>query len=333
MRTLAISMFATASCVAATPTKTEHPTPAPVQPNAVPISIGLPNTEDLFPANAFVDGTINGQNVKILLDTGAGVPILAKWVARELELPTQTVGGNGKVLDAQGAPLQVELARHVTVDLTGWGPIVETPLFVAELPPEFEQGRVGMLVGPQHIAVDGRVVVLDLRAGELRAEPSEGAFERAKDTKGLVLSRPWVRGCSSATNRFANIEFEVPMRFNGHEAILTIDTGALSTHVSEDSEAGKALKALSTQTTPSSGVASSSPAVHVPDVMVEVGDLSRTLDVRVNQTGGTSVCPSDGLLGMDVLVNCTLTMTRTQLVAYCDPPAEAETNASAPSAS
>ena len=162
-------------------------------------------------------------------------------------------------------------------------------------------------------------MTLDLRRGRLGIAPSIDAIPRSEREGGRLLTSPWVRGCAVAGSLLPNVKFVVPATLDGHAAVLELDTGAETSSVRVSSSAGEALDARAEPTREAAGVGSSTSARVARGTAIAVGDVTMNTDVKLVTGDEELACPSDGLLGMDVLKRCTLVLTRLQAVVRCDP--------------
>jgi hypothetical protein len=309
---LRIAAIAVVACGSAKPSES----PAPHAREAVVrLQAPVPGSEPL--RNPVVDGTVNGRRVQLMLDTGASLSVIAGWLARALRLDVRPVAS--LLRDSVGATVKTQLARDVNVVITGWGRVAEHDMLVAELPPFFEQANVGVILSPQQLAPAGDAVVLDLRHGRLTAAPSIDAILSFERDTGRLLSSPWVRGCAAAGSLLPNVKFVVPATLDGHIALLELDTGAETSRARSASKAGEALGARAQSAGIAAGVGGSTSTQVARNTTITVGDVVAKTDVKLVTGDDELACPSDGLLGMDVLQRCTLVLTRLQAFVRCDP--------------
>jgi predicted aspartyl protease len=309
---LRIAMIAVVACGPVN--QPEPPTP-PAREAVVRLRATLPGGELL--RNPIVDGTVNGRRVQLLLDTGASLSVIAGWLARSARLDVRPAPDVTR--DSVGITVQAQLARDVNVEITGFGRIAERDILVAELPPFFEQANVGAILSPQQLAPAGDAVILDLRRSRLTAGSSMAAILRFQRDAGPLLTRPWVRACANAASLLPNVEFSVPATLDGQAALLDLDTGAEVSSVRAASKAGEALGTRAGSYGSATGISGSTTTQIARDTTIAAGEVVAKADVRLVTSAENPTCPSDGLLGMDVLQRCTLVLTRLQALVRCNP--------------
>lgn len=301
--------------VACGPASSLAPPTRPVREAVVRLEAPMPSGEPLH--NPIVDGTVNGHRVQLLLDTGASLSVIAGWFARKARLDVRPAPNTMR--DSVGATVQAQLARDVDVDVIGWGRVAEHDMLVAELPPFFEQANVGVILSPQHLVPADEAVILDLRHGRLTAGPAFEAILRFERDAGPWLTRPWVRACGDVISALPNVKFSVPVTLDGQTAVLDLDTGAEHSSVHSASKAGEALGTHAQASRNAAGIGGATSARVARDTRIAVGEVVAKADVTLTPSGETVTCPSDGLLGMDVLQRCTLVLTRLQAFVRCEP--------------
>jgi predicted aspartyl protease len=309
---LRVAMIAVVACG---PANAPAPPAVPAREAVVRLGAPVPGDEPLH--NPIVDGTVNGRHVQLLLDTGAALSVIAGWLARSIQLDVRPAPNMAR--DSAGATVQAQLARNANVEITGWGRIAEHDVLVAEFPPFFEQANIGAILSPQQLAPAGDAVILDLRHGRLTAEPSIEAILRFERDTGRWLIRPWVRACADAGSLLPNVKFSVPATLDGQAALLDLDTGARTSSIHAASKAGEALGTRAQSSGSTVGIGSSTSTRVARDTRIAVGEVVATTDVLLVTSDESVTCPSDGLLGMDVLQRCTLVLTRLQAFVRCDP--------------
>src|SRR5579862_1934331 len=68
-----------------------------------------------------VHGTVGGEPVWMLVDTGANSHVIAGWVARKQHLPMRPLGEIGS--DHAGRAMNAYAVLHARTAIDGWGPI------------------------------------------------------------------------------------------------------------------------------------------------------------------------------------------------------------------
>src|SRR5579863_1600063 len=75
-----------------------------------------------------VHGTIAGQPVWMLVDTGANSHVIASWVARKVGLSMHSLGDVGS--DHTGRAVSAYTVDRPAVTIDEWGPLAEGPMLV-----------------------------------------------------------------------------------------------------------------------------------------------------------------------------------------------------------
>jgi hypothetical protein len=176
-----------------------------------------------------VSGTISGQPVLMLLDTGANSHVIAGWLARKLALPMQKLGDVGT--DHVGKSIATYRVDNPAIAIDDWGPLAVTTALATEVPSAIEKLGIGAFISPQRLDEEGDATMVDLAKGEIRAAWWDVAFgelsmqENDGPVKGLA--------------------FVVPATIDAHEVELLVDTGAQHSDVFTTSPVGKTLAAQS----------------------------------------------------------------------------------------
>jgi hypothetical protein len=263
-----------------------------------------------------VHGTVEGEPVWMLVDTGANSHVIASWVARKAGLPMRRLGEVG--IDHAGHPVteySVERPRFVIDD---WGPIAAPAMLVTDVAEPFARIGIGAFVSPQWLADEDGAVVLDLPAGEMRIARWDEASRALDLHAGLEIAASGARLCEDSASAIKGLAFVVPAMIDGHAVDLLLDTGAHRTDLLSTSKAGRALagraKPSREQMYAISGLVRTS---IVRGAQVRIGDWSMTTDIDLVPGAADPMCPHDGVVAMDALESCTLLLAHKKIRARC----------------
>jgi Aspartyl protease len=285
---------------------------------------GSPDVEDSASIRIVYDGrlasegypspalrvTVGETSAWLLIDTGAGVHTLASWFVRDAGI--QGSASTVAAQDSTGREVSMRVVHDIRLKL-GSGPALVIPeAAVADFPPAFQRLRIAGLLSPQLLAGPGTVSVLDLRAPSLRVTSEPGAMS-ARATQGERSATL----CRVDSSPFRNLLFGLGASVAGVPVVLTLDTGASTTILDRSRPAAKALHDLQPD-----GFQTGVSGVHEPifrstPLAVDFGAGERKMPVRVGVPRGG--CGVDGLIGMDALRSCVLSMSDRAVALTCDP--------------
>ncbi len=263
-----------------------------------------------------VTGTIAGQPVLMLVDTGANSHVIAGWLARKLGLPMKKLGDLGT--DHVGKTIATYRIDKSDMALDGWGPIGAGPLLATEVPEVIEKLGIGAFVSPQRLVEEGDSVVLDLEKGEIRAAYwDEALYELSASGTPMVLGDTG-RACEESDGPIKGLAYVVPAQIDGSRAELLVDTGAQHSDVFSSSRAGGTLLPSSVPNREPMYTASGKiSARKVRGARVVAGSFAVTSDVDLIGGAADGSCPRDGVLAMDVLRSCALLLGRSRVYGRC----------------
>jgi hypothetical protein len=265
-----------------------------------------------FP-NPAVRLTVGEKSAWFLVDTGAGVHLIASWFVRAAGLPVdEAFGKQVSGVDATGRELPFRGIRGLKGVLGDGSSLVLPVAAVTDFSPDFEKAGVAGAINPQLLAAAGEAAALDLRAPELRFEPFESAVRRLG---ARVVPRKRLVVCGSTSGPVPNLLFALPVSVRGKEGSLVIDTGARVTKLAPDSGLVQGLRLEpGGETTGVAGVAQSFALTR--GLEVRFAGHAVTLDARVAGRGH-GVCGRDGLLGLDALSGCAVVLGARDLALAC----------------
>ncbi|CAN5925778.1 hypothetical protein BH11MYX4_BH11MYX4_54090 [soil metagenome] len=265
-----------------------------------------------------VSGTVAGQPVLMLVDTGANSHVIAGWLARKLGLGMKKLGDVGT--DHVGKSIATFRVEKPDLAIDDWGALVPTPVLATDVPEVIEKLGIGVFISPQRLVEEGDAVVLDLVKGELRpALWDEAHYELSASGVPLVLPDQG-RACEENEGPIKGLAFVVPATVDTQRVDLLVDTGAQHSDVFTTSAAGLRLAAQSTVNKEPMYTASGKiSARKLKGARVTTGSFSVLTDVDLIAGTGDASCPRDGVLAMDVLRSCSLLLGRSKLYARCLP--------------
>jgi predicted aspartyl protease len=263
-----------------------------------------------------VTGTIGGQPVLMLVDTGANSHVIAGWLARKLGLPMKKLGDLGT--DHVGKTIATYRIDKPDMTLDGWGAIAPGPLLATEVPEVIEKLGIGAFVSPQRLVEEGDAVVLDLEKGEIRAAYwDEALYELSASGTPMVLGDT-SHACEESDGPIKGLAYVVPAQVDGSRAELLVDTGAQHSDVFTSSRAGQALLPGSVANKEPMYTASGKiSARKLRGAHVVAGSFGVTSDVDLIGGAADGSCPRDGVLAMDVLRSCALLLGRSRVYGRC----------------
>ncbi len=268
------------------------------------VDLGFELAGQPFPS-PLLYATIGGRSTWLVVDTGTSYHALSEWLATDLALPLSSTN-TGR--DHLGRDIRVSIIDRATIATPLWGMLVDEPLLVADVPEPFRQLNLGGFLSPQFLAHDdGERVLLDLARAEMQVvSKSDAAAHLA--TRGGRFPIGGSRVCR-ATDSVPYRTFAVPAYVEGEPVTLLIDTGAERTNLRVGSPAGqKLVQRTNGDLTRVYGAAGAFNALTYPDARVQFGEIGRTTDVEMVPGAPNADCPVDGVLGMDILRSCVLSL-------------------------
>lgn len=266
-----------------------------------------------------VSGTIAGQPVLMLVDTGANSHVIAGWMARKLGIPLKKLGDVGT--DHVGKTIATYRIDKADIALEGWGPLSTTTVLATEVPEVIEKLGIGAFISPQRLVEEGDSVILDLVKGEIRAAWwDEAHYELSESGTPLVLGSDQGRVCEETEGPVHGLAFVVPASVDAQRVDLLVDTGAQHSDIFTTSAAGQKLAVASVNNKEPMYTASGKiSARKLRGAKVGAGNVRIVTDVDVIQGSSDPSCPRDGVLAMDVLRTCTLLLGRAKIFGRCAP--------------
>ena len=265
-----------------------------------------------------VHGTVNGEGVWMLVDTGANSHVIASWVARKVGMPMRALGDVGS--DHTGRAVTAYTVERPRVAIDEWGPLAEGPMLVTDVPEPIARIGIGAFVSPQQLAVMGDAVVLDMPGHELRSAVWDEAAKALDALPGHEIAPNGARLCEDNASAIKGLAFVLPASVDGHGVDLLLDTGAHRTDLLTTSRAGKLLagraRPSKEQMYAASGLVKTS---LVRAAAVKIGEWSMTTDIDLVPGVADPVCPRDGVVSMDALASCTIVLGRKALRGRCGP--------------
>jgi predicted aspartyl protease len=265
-----------------------------------------------------VHGTIAGQPVWMLVDTGANSHVIASWVARKAGLAMRPLGDVGS--DHTGRAVSAYSVEHPGVSIDDWGGLPDGPMLVTDVPEPIERIGIGAFISPQWLGGIGDAVVLDLANREMRTAPWDDAAKALDSLPGEEIAPRGVRLCRDDASAIKGLAFVLRASVDGHGVDLLLDTGAHRTDLLSTSQAARVLAARATPNREQMYAASGLVKTNlVRAAEVRIGDWSLTSDIDLVPGVADPLCPRDGVVSMDALQSCTLLLGRDRARGRCGP--------------
>jgi Aspartyl protease/gag-polyprotein putative aspartyl protease len=260
---------------------------------------------------AFIRARVGGETLSLLVDTGANTSVLPAQFARAHHLEGATHVADRQVHDAHGRTVEAGALRDVPVEFEGEPAGGGLDFITSE-----EMGLEGILA-PQDLLQPGAALVIDLGREELRLEREEDALARVSAASPGLRELDF-RRCPMAHGNQSNDRI-VSVTINGVETRMLIDTGASRTVLARNNPALKSMLEATGERRTTRALASVGQGLVVDDVPVTFADSAFVMPVTVNPA--SQAC-GDGLLGADLLSNCTLVWGWRHLWVACRAPAQ-----------
>jgi predicted aspartyl protease len=297
----------------------ESAAPPPAsEPAAVPrkVQLRFELNGRTFPL-PLVHGSVSGEPVWMLVDTGANSHVIASWVARKVGLPMRPLGDVGS--DHTGRAVTAYTVERPVVSIDEWGALAQTPMLVTDVPDPIARIGIGAFVSPQWLAgAPGDVVVLDLPGREMRTAPWDEAAKALDAMGGREIAPAGARLCEDTASSIKGLAFVLPASIDGHGVDLLLDTGAHRTDLLTTSRTGRLLAGRARpsreQMYAASGLVKTS---LVRAAAVRIGDWAVTADIDLVPGVADPACPRDGVVSMDALSSCTLLLGKKQIRGRC----------------
>jgi Aspartyl protease len=250
--------------------------------------------------------SVQGHAAWLLVDTGAGVHTLAQWFVAAAGIASREAKGTAQ--GTTGNKVSLRRTDRIALQLQDGSTLDLNEAAIASFPSTFTQLQIGGLVSPQLLAAANQVVTLDLRKPQLSLRDPRSV------AKGIGT---FTKACHNAESEFANRLYSADAKVSGTSGTLTIDSGATSTLISRRSKISVHLLPFSKGGAQVRGVGGEAESVRrIAGVKVERGGTLASLDVLLGDTPAS--CGRDGLLGMDSLRSCVVTMGSAGAVLACN---------------
>jgi hypothetical protein len=156
-------------------------------------------------------GSVNGHDVWFLVDTGAGVHTLARWLVAAAGMRTRATGDTAQ--GTTGHSIEIQRAERVRIRMLEGSTLQLEEAAVAEFPAIFAELSIGGLLSPQLLARRTEWVLLDLRIPELRIRST-----------AMHVPDPQSLSCTNKQSAFRNRQYAVRTYFNQLPATVTLDS-------------------------------------------------------------------------------------------------------------
>jgi hypothetical protein len=255
---------------------------------------------DMLEQTPIVRATIGGHAALLVVDTGGVTHLFTRTLTDALAAPVREL----LFLDVHGIPAGI--VANLDIELGGTWRVPHGNALVAQFPPLVDLQVDGLIV-PQLLADDDHPVVFDASGHRMFVvdRATAATLERDDRIAASIMDEPIVAsdvlGVEGVRQGLVGTRYLVPVKINGHDARLVLDTGSRRTHVGRDAPGV---------------VAGTGADGSTASVELEVGRVtaSGAFDVRRLESDRY---PADGLLGMDVLSRCTLVLYTHHAFARC----------------
>lgn len=274
------------------------PLPGAHARGVVPIAFEAKKTSARAFVFPLVEGKVNGQPTRFVLDTGAGVHAVDTTVAASAQL---------------GSP-----AKASSLSIEGWGALPDHGVAVRELPASLRAHGIGGIIAPQLLVeAPDQTVVVDLANRQLRMLPKSTAATAMADL-GPSLTGAARKLCPADTDGIAGLALVVDASVDGEPTHLAIDTGASRSMLVEGSKAAaRALAHPVLGRSVAAGVSADVATSIYGGVPLAVGAWTSTGDVGVAVPHRPLPCSAEGRLGMDVLQQCAVAISEGEMLVSC----------------
>jgi hypothetical protein len=255
---------------------------------------------------------VNGVTAWMVVDTGAAIHTFASWFVEKAGIASDAaLSDHVSGRDAVGERLPLRFVHGVTATLDGRTPWHVEIAAVADFPPEFERARVAGLLSPQLLAGEAEAVVLDLRVPEIRIDGTERALGAVRAGAAARLEP-----CGTPGAQVPNQLFAADVAIGERTVRMLVDSGAERTQLATDATAAVGLPRDTVHQ--QVGVGGVAEQVAVAAAMpVALGGATQALDVAIG--GSRPDCGGEGLLGIDFLRQCRLTLAADRGEIACGP--------------
>lgn len=254
-----------------------------------------------FP-NPLLKATVRGQTAWFIIDTGAGVHTFASWLVSASHL--RTFDTKSTVTGSTGAESEVKVVRDATLQLDRRNDVI--PLreaVVVDFPKIFAEQRIGGLISPQLLAPAGKATVVDLNVPRLTFSDPPAPSEKT-------------RVCMNRDSQFTNRLYAAEVSVRDVKAEVLVDTGATSTVIRPSSTVAASLSDRISGNSKVQGVGGEvTTTVETQPLEIHLAGASRILTLSI--AGSPQSCGPDGVLGMDALRGCVLTLGESVFAWSC----------------
>jgi hypothetical protein len=262
-------------------------------------------------------GSVLGEPTWMLVDTGANSHVIAGWLARKVGLQVESHGDIGT--DHAGREIQTSRVAHPAVAIDDWGPLVDAPMLVTEIPAAIEKLGIGAFISPQSLG-EGAAIVLDLRRREMHSAGYSDA-ERELGQTGHSLSPAGGIACEDTESPIKGLAYVIPATIDHQPTMLLIDSGAERTDLLIGSHAAHKLAPRSVSNKQQLFAASGRIDTRtLRAASLTIGEWAAAKDVDLIPGTVDTTCPRDGVVAMDVLKYCVLVLGPESMSGRCDAP-------------
>ncbi|HEX4386722.1 MAG TPA: hypothetical protein VH083_27395 [Myxococcales bacterium] len=203
---------------------------------------------------AWLDTTVNGRPLKLLVDTGGARSLLPAGFVYQYKIPFRTGVADPIMIDVNGNQLSMPRAYDVPVLFAG----APTPEKIDFLVNGSDDSTTEGLLIPQDLVTSGWALIIDLGHDQLRYEPEEQALKSIAGLQELDY-----KTCELDNHRVAKVTI------NGVDSSLIIDSGASRSALSRNNEALASMMSTKGKVSVTAGLVSSGMGLAVENVPVQ----------------------------------------------------------------
>jgi len=285
-----------------------HEPASPSTTQSVPVFYDSALTAQGFPS-PLLHMQINGHEATFLVDSGASTHVLADWFVTAAAIPTSETDSTAQ--GSSGKTTRERVARSLAGHWGDGQPFHLNQAVVVSFPPSFESLHIGGLISPQLLAPPETAAVLDLKTPSLHFAPFTHAMSDLSASRASHTP-----ACRNRNSIFENRQYVTPVSVGNTTDLMLVDTGATKTIFSRGSATAQVIESHSEAGTASESVGGDVDARRVVHgVRLFRGGQSIALDPSL---GGVSPpCNAKGILGMDALRGCVLTLGDGEMALSC----------------
>lgn len=276
----------------------------PATDEAITLKYDSALTRDGF-SSPMVEVKIDDNHTGIfLIDTGASSNVMASWFSKKL--PTDHKS-DLTIPDSTGQKIKVSLFQS---DMRIAKKSFQKQTFlIADFPEDFEKNQIAGIISPKTL---GLVVAVDFKMPRLIIKDS--VEQMMKDLNIDIIPRAQQTTCLAASSSMYVVEVMV----HKQKMKLLVDSGSATTKIFRLSPGGQVLKGIAKKTEKQTAGLSGRKVdlLQLPESAIQFAGYETVANIFIQDSAGKG-CPSEGLLGMDLLKNCTVVMAKEDIGISC----------------